>query len=634
MKRFLLIFLIGLPSIFCYSQNNYAVDLIPSALRSRANAVIRDEKIVVDMRAQDNVIYSVKQVITVLNKNGEDGAQLNLFYDKSTVIKGVKGEVYNAAGILDGKFTLREFSDQSAVNDFSLYEDNRVKRYLPNRDSYPYTIAYQFEILFKQNLIIPNWIPKPSADVSVEKSAYTFISKPGDKFRIKAQNLTQKAEETSNEKQQRITWNISNLTANSVEPFSPNQDTFQTFVKIAPENFSYYNYEGNYKNWQELGKWIYTDLLLDKTALPAATVQTIKDLVKDEKNDKDKARVIYQFLQDKTRYISVQIGIGGFKPFSATEVDRLGYGDCKALVNYMQSLLNAADIESYYCIVNAGDEKKSIDPSFASMNQANHVILCMPLAGDTTWLECTSQKIPFGFLSGFTDDRLVLACTASGGKLIRTPKYTAEQNLQKRTAHLFIDKSGNINGELSTFFSGTKYENHQEIDGKLFTDQQKLLTQKYPIDNIYFNKISYSKNRAILPTLQENLSLNIKNYGVVNNEKIFLGINPFYIRVPVQEVRNRNTSVYINRGYTNEDTIHYTLSSEYVPMLEAVEKSIQNQFGSYLAKTSIKGNVITHYRKFILNEGSFPATSYVDFVKFIADVNTSEQLRYVLKLKE
>ncbi len=634
MKRIFLVIFVISNTFAGFAQDNYSVDLIPPALRSRANATIRMEETVVDMRAPDYVTYTVKQVITVLNKNGENSARLDLFYDKNTAIKSVKGEIYTATGVLEGRFTQRDFVDQSAVNDFSLYEDNRVKRYLPSRSSYPYTVVYQYEIAFRQNLIIPSWFPKPAEDVSVEKSSYTFIANLGDKFRIKTQNLAQKVQESSIEKKQMLTWSVTNIAATKSEPFSPNQDTYLTYVKIAPENFSYYQHKGSYKDWTELGKWIYTDLLMDRTALPATTIQTIKDLVKSEPTDKDKARKIYQYLQDKTRYISVQIGIGGFKPFSAADVDRLGYGDCKALVNYMQSLLKAADIDSYYCIVNAGDEKRSLDTTFASMNQANHVILCVPLAGDTTWLECTSQQIPFGFLSNFTDDRIVLACTASGGKLMRTPKYTPQQNLQKRTVMLSLDKNGNIKGDMSTSFSGTQYDNHEAIPGKLFSDQQKLLTQKYPVDHISFDKIAYTDKRAEIPELQENLSLTIANYAAVNGDKVFVGINPFYLKIPVQEVRNRTLPVYINRGYTDEDNISYTLASEFIPVLEPSEKVVSTQFGSYLAKTSIQGNVISHYRKFTLNEGKFAATSYVDFVKFISDVNEAEQKRVVFNLKK
>lgn len=633
MKYFILVFACFLSTIAGYAQDNYDPELIPTSLLSRANATIRSEETVVDMRAADNVMYTVKQVITVLNKNGESNAALVLFYDKNTSIKSVKGEIYNAVGKLHRKFSQSDFVDESAVQNFSLFEDTRIKHFSPSMNAYPYTVVYQYEIRFKQNLIIPSWFPKPADDVSVEKSSFTFICKPTDKFRVKSQNLTLKATETSNEKAKTLTWTATNLPGIKSESYSPYRETYQPFVKIAPQHFSYYNRESSYTNWQELGKWIYDDLLKGRTTLPESTAQLVKDLVKEEKTPQDKIRKIYQYLQDKTRYISVQIGIGGFQPFSATEVDRLGYGDCKALVNYMQSLLKAVDIDSYYCIVNAGDDKRSLDPSFASMNQANHVILCVPLAGDTTWLECTDQKIPYGFLSNFTDDRIVLACTPEGGKLLRTPKYTAQQNAQKRTAQFILDKNGHINGGAKTIFQGTHYDNNDHIIDKSFSEQQKLLAKTYAINNISFEKVAYLKKKDKLPELQENLTMSVNNYGAINNEKIFLPINPFQFKIAVTEVRNRTMPVYLNRGYTREDSISYTLTDDLKPVLEPLTKSFQGQFGSYMSTTSLKGNVITHYRKFVLNEGNFPAATYIDFVKFINDVNAAEDLRCVLSLK-
>ncbi len=633
MKCFILIFACALSTISGYAQDNYDPELIPTALLSRANATIRSEETVVDMRAADNVMYTVKQVITVLNKNGESNAGLVLFYDKNTSIKSVKGEIYNAVGKLHLKFSQSDFIDESAVQNFSLFEDTRIKHFSPSMNAYPYTVVYQYEVRFKQNLIIPSWFPKPADDVSVEKSSFTFICKPADKFRVKSQNLILKVVENSNEKAKTSTWTVTNLPGIKSEPYSPFRETYQPSVKIAPQHFSYYNRESSYTNWQELGKWIYDDLLKGRTTLPEPTTQFVKDLVKEEKTPQDKIRKIYQYLQDKTRYISVQIGIGGFQPFSATEVDRLGYGDCKALVNYMQGLLKAVDIDSYYCIVNAGDEKRNLDPSFASMNQANHVILCVPLPGDTTWLECTDQKIPYGFLSNFTDDRIVLACTPAGGKLLHTPKYTAQQNVQKRTAQFVLDKNGHISGGTKTIFQGTQYDNNDHILDKSFSEQEKLLAKTYPVNNISFEKVAYIKKKDKLPELQETLTMSVNNYGAINNGKIFLPINPFQFKIAVTEVRNRTMPVYLNRGYTREDSISYTLAGELKPVLEPLSRSFQGQFGSYMSTTSLKGNVITHYRKFVLNEGSFPAATYIDFVKFINDVNAAEDLRCVLSLK-
>lgn len=634
MKLLSFTLLLALVAPCVFAQDNYDADLIPSNLRSRANAIVRNSVVTVDMRATDNVSYTVSKAITVLNKNGENSARLVLFYDKNTSIKSIKGEVYNEVGKLSSKFSQSDFRDESAISDFSLFEDSRVKHYLPLMNSYPYTIVYNYEIRYKQNLIIPDWVPQTANDVAVEKSSYVLISKVSDEFRVKSQNIGMQPEEQLVKDQKTTTWKVSNLLASKPEPYSPFRETYQTAVKIAPKNFSYYNVKGDYTNWQELGKWQYDNLLKGRNILPEATVQMIKELVKGETNDKDKAKKIYQYLQNKTRYISVQIGIGGFQPTKAADVDRLGYGDCKALVNYMQSLLNVAGIESYYCVVEAGTEKKSLDPGFASMNQGNHVILCMPLKGDTTWLECTSQKIPFGYLGDFTDDRYVLACTPEGGKLLRTPKLSASQNLQVRVAQLTLSKDGNVTGHVKTVFSGAQYENHEAMVGKPLSEQQKLLKEVYDIDNIDFNQISYLQNKQLKPEATEDIDISIRNYAALNNDKIFLKPNAFNVKSNVSESKNRTLPLYLNRGYTDIDTISYQLPEHVIPLIAPDEKEFKSAFGSYSSKTKIEGNKLIYTRKFVLNEGTFAPALYADFAKFIADVNTSDHLKLYLNFKK
>ena len=635
MKYLFSIFFILFTSSLCLGQDNYDTDLIPSNLRNRANSCIRNEETVVDMRAPDNVIINVKKAITVFNESGERQARLVLFYNKNTSIKSIKGEVYNSVGKPISKFNQNDFADVSAADGFSLFIDDRVKHYVPNINQYPYTVVYNYEIKNKQNLIIPSWRPKPEDDVSVEKSSYTFIAKPADDVRIKATNYSGKPDVVADEKQKTTIWKVKNLHAVKTEPYSPDPETYTTNIQIAPGQFTYYNHQGRYTNWEELGKWVYDDLLKERMNISPATVQMIKNLVKDEKNDKDKARKIYQYLQNKTRYISVQIGIGGFQPIAASEVDRLGYGDCKALVNYMQALLRAADIDSYYCVVEAGTEKKSVDPTFASMQQGNHIILCMPLKGDTTWLECTSQKIPFGFLSDFTDDRLVLACTPEGGKLLRTPKLEAQKNIQNRLAELTILADGTTKGTLKTVFEGAQYDNREAVVGKPLTEQDKMLKQAYNIDNIQFEKISFMQEKAIEPKLTEDIEVNLRNYAAINGDKMYLQLNAFNVTRSIPEVRNRTLPVYINRGFTDEDKVIYTLPDNVdKSLITKNEKHFNSIFGTYNAKATIDGNKLTYYRKLVVNDGTFPAEKYEEFSKFMSDVNSADYLKLVFNLKK
>lgn len=634
MKKYLLFFCLFALINEAFSQDNYDVELIPATLRSRANASIRNEETIVDMRAADNVMYTVKKAITVFNKNGDENARLVIGYDKNIAIKSIKGEVYNDLGKLTNKFSQSDFRDESAVQDFSLFEDSRVKHFLPSVNSYPYTVVYTYEIRFKQNLIIPEWTPKTANDVSVIKSTYTFICKPNDELTIKTQSINSKAEELKDDKQKKLIWTVNNLPGTKAEAFSPYQETYEPSVKIAPKQFNYFNYEGSYTNWQELGKWQYDNLLKDRQVLSPQTIEIVKNLIKNETNDKDKARKLYQYLQDKTRYISIQVGIGGFQPFKATEVDRLGYGDCKALVNYMQSLLAVANIESYYCVVQAGSKKISLDPTFASMNQGNHIILCMPLKGDTTWLECTSQKIPFGFLSDFTDDRYVLACTPTGGKLLHTPKLTTQNNLQIRKANIILDKEGNAKGTVLTTFEGSQYDAHEEIIGKPLTEQQKLLKDKYDVNNIFFSAVNYEQEKAIMPKTIEKLNIEIRNYCSINNDKFFILLNPFNVHPTVPEVKNRTMPVYINRGFTDIDSISYKLPENVIPIILPNQNKISNEFGYYESSGTISNGQLNYYRKLVINDGNYPAERYAEFAKFMADVNAADQLKLMLSLKK
>ncbi len=150
------------------------------------------------------------------------------------------------------------------------------------------------------------------------------------------------------------------------------------------------------RNWNELGKFIIY-LIADKDVLPAETLTTLKELIKNCPDRNSKIKAVYNYMQKRTRYVGVQIGIGGWQPIPAEYVDKKGYGDCKGLVNCTRAMLKAVGITSYYTLVNAGKNASPLITGFPC-NHFNHIILCVPGPNDTTWLECTSQQQAYGFL--------------------------------------------------------------------------------------------------------------------------------------------------------------------------------------------------------------------------------------------
>ncbi|MBL4674973.1 MAG: DUF3857 domain-containing transglutaminase family protein [Mucilaginibacter sp.] len=619
MKRVYSLLMLLLPAIVSKGQDNYAVNLISKDLLPYASAVIRNQSVITEIKDAGNTIYHIKKAVTILNKNGDDIAEIVVFYDKGNAIKSIKGSTYDEFGKLVNKFSEKNFEDNATSDGFSLYQDSRVKHYLPSIAAYPYTIEYELEMRSKQTLVLPDWRPIPEPAVAVEKSRYTFACKPD--FKINYKEINMPAKMTVGATKEGLTtynWEVSNLKAYRSEPYSPIAENYYSKVKVAPIFFSYSGIPGAYNNWNELGHWIYDNLLKGRREIPQTTKEQVKELTADLTDPKQKAKKIYEYMQGKTRYISVQIGIGGFQPYPASEVDRLNYGDCKGLVNYTQALLEAANIPSWYCVVEAGAGKKvSLLNDFATMDQGNHIILCLPFKNDTTYLECTSQKIPFGFLSDFTDDRTVLACTPEGGKLMHTPKYTAAQNLQTRNAQFNIADNGDMSGSMVTIYKGTQYDNPEKLVGEQFTEQVKTLRKMYNhITNLDIEKFNLKQDKLEMPVSIETIKLNAADFASADNGKLYFSLNPLNRSRSIKDVRNRTNPVYINRGYTDEDEITYTLPKGYHADIEPWNVSLNQPFGKYKASVSVADGELIYKRSLEIIDGTYDKDLYAKLVEF------------------
>ncbi len=605
---------------------------IPKNLISRASATVRDENRSIRMKSPTEMIETGNRVITIHNKSGDNHGAIEFYYNKAKQIKTIKGEIFDADGNSIKKLSMKDFQDQSASSESSLFDDYRVKIYQYNSTNYPYTVSYQYEIKHHQNLVIPIWRPNFYHDVSIEKSTYKIITAPNEELRINTKNLTTEQLTNSDDKQKTLEWKVENISANRLEAFSPSRDNLCVSVEAVPNTFQYYKNKGQFNDWKSFGLWMNENLLKDKRKLPESTVALVKEMTKDLATDREKAKKIYEYLQSKTRYISIQIGIGGFEPFPAADVDRLGYGDCKALVNYMQALLDVVNIPSFYCVVEAGPSKIDVDPNFANIVDGNHIILCLPFEKDTTWLECTSQQMPFGYLGDFTDDRLVLACTEEGGKILRTSIYSFDKNLQHRQANLALDEKGKLSGNLTTKFSGTQFENHFQNFNKNKDQQIKNLKKWYNINRINFNEISYTLDNETEPILTETIEIDAEGYGILNDQNMTIIANVFNKARSIPAINNRQNPIEIYRGYTDIDEIAISLPKNLIPLIKPMHKKLEAPMGSIDFTIKIEDNKMICYRKLQIKEGKYPAEDYEKFSHLMSETSFMDGTRYNLPL--
>ena len=631
--RIWLLFILLTVCFDTYAQQDYDSSLIPKELLPYASSVIRNQEVTVEEKSLDNVVLHLKKVITILNKNGDDDAEIEIWHNNSNIIKYVKGTVFNEFGKPVNKFSESDFEDVNAQEAGTLFDDVRIKHYKPTSATYPYTVEYEYETRSKESLNLNEWDPNPGTGISVEKSSYAFTCKPDFVLKYKEINMPSGVSITTDKDGLKTyLWQITNLEAIKEEPYSPNADKYLSMVKFSPVKFSYGGMSGSYTSWNELGKWISENLLVNRQSISPQTIAEMQQLTAGISDPKLKAKKIYEYMQNKTHYLNVTIGIGGFQPIPASDVDKLNYGDCKALVNYSQALLKAVNIDSYYCIVMADpDRKMSLLNDFPSMDQANHIILCIPFKNDTTWCDCTSQTIPFGYLGDFTDDRTVLACTPAGGELLHTPKYTAENNLQERKAEFVLDKEGEISGDMVTTFRGVEYTDRERINEESPADQLKIMQKIYPVNNMDIKQLEITQDKSLKPVTTEKIVLTASEYAAVDNEKInFLVDAANRVFKAPRNIINRKTNVYINEGYTDRDEVSYTLPSGYHADSEPLNVNITRPFGTFTATTIVDDGKLIYKRKLRLVDGTYPKETYSELVEFFQQVVDADAYNVML----
>jgi hypothetical protein len=353
------------------------------------------------------------------------------------------------------------------------------------------------------------------------------------------------------------------------------------------------------------------------------------------KTDSDKIRVLYDYMKKNMRYVSIQLGIGGFKPFTASFVDSKKYGDCKALTNYMRHMLKVVGIESYPALINATYDSPPVDESFPA-NKFNHVILCVPQKVDSIWLECTSNFNASGFLGSFTENKKALLLTPNGGVLVSTPKSNAKNNRLISKTEIEIADDGSAQAKRSIFCNGDELDIFEFLRQLNADDKKNNLVKhlKYRVPDDYLltfkgdtlNGYGFAFEGA---------------YGQLYDFKA--GSKMFFpqtvSRISDEELKadtSRKIEYLFDHPYERIDTTVFKLPSTMGLETMPPVKELKTDLASYRFESSYDAstNKLQFISHLILHENQVPPNQYQNLSNFFTAVNRNQDQKVVIKLKD
>jgi hypothetical protein len=601
----------------------------PDSLKKNAHVVFLFHNTTYTRTSKANLKEHIHYAVTILSDRGDDYADFILGYDKFSTIGTIECTIYNSAGEKVRKVKNSEIRDYAAYDGFSLFSDNRIKHFTALNPTYPYTIELEYEISNNGFIGLSSWVPLANYQVGVKESVITMKYPPDFPISYKEKNISSiKRTEFSEDKLKCISWKAEGIKPIEYEEYSPAFKDQIASVSFSPVEFDFDKCESGFNDWKSLGKWNFG--LLDTTyELTEKTKQQLLALKTKYPDKKELIKQIYKFMQSRTRYVGIQLGIGGFKPFSPQIVDEVGYGDCKALSYYTKSLLNFVGIPSLYTVIGVNSRKIEFD-DFANINQMNHAILCVPFEIDTIWLECTSQTAPFNHLFDGTTGRKALLVTAEGGKIVKTPK--AIENRQKNRAEVSMNSAGEIVCAIETSNSGSFYDENYGMLQLSDKELREQLLKESPVSDIVLQiaKVLQQEER---PEVIVNETFTTRNIVTRAGNRMFIELSPFMnvSRMAAQKSERRNP-LFLDDPSVYEDEITLQIPAGYTLEFCPEGKSISSDFGDYQSHIESKDGKIIFKRTLKLNEATYPKERYQEFIQFINHAADADKCKVIFKI--
>ena len=614
------------PALFSYTVLN-----IPDSLKKDANAVVRLDEGVLDILSPSKYVLKVHQVVTILNSEGTEHLRHVLGFDKFYKVENVEINMFDQLGMEVRRYKKKDFDIRSAYDGVSFVTDDKLMHLTTPAPGYPCTIETKYEISTSGYIELPNWYMNSNVN-STQLFRYVIKVPSEIDIRYRSLNMVLEPQMKIDGNYKTYTWEVKNIPVKKIEANGYEPAAYLPQVEVAPNSFEYDGHKGAFKNWSDFGKWNYA-LYQEKTPFGAERMNAIKAMTEKCVTTYGKIDVLYTYLKKNMRYLSIQLGIGGFKPFPAKFVDEKKYGDCKALTNYMKNLLSVVGIASYPALINAGYNKYPADTRFPS-DPFNHVILCVPVEKDTIWLECTSNNAKTGFLGSFTENKNALLITEKGGVLVRTPASKAENNKLITRNEVFLGADGDAIMNTVLYATGDMLNTLEAIKSTTDADEQK---------NILVKQLYYKEPQEMMPPIVKDSGNGYVSQLKMTYQKLYdfkAGSKIFYPsqvsqindeELKITESREKEYIFYF--PYQKADTTIYHLPKNFsidnLPSSKELSDDLVKYKRDIIYEPSSK--TLRIYTMLILKKNIIPASSYRRVAELFNSIKKEEAEKIILK---
>ena len=439
------------------------------------NAVVEQWEVEVNCRDAHRVFTRHHSVTRILNEHGKSLARFSFTLSDNEKLNTFKVTVSDGNGtvikrIKKGDLERSELSPELASSAYTL-----SLKYTPPR--YPVVIEKEWVTESDgSTLEFEPFQPVDRPGVSLSHATYELrlpppaysvhysISGPAalaDKIKLHTTS-----DETTGTI---ITASLDSVAATISEPFMPPSAQVLPMVRFVPDWINYLGTTGKQSTWSEASRWL-ASLMANHDRLPADFAARLHAAADTCSTLRGKVEQAKRLLLETTRYVSIQLGIGGLRPMPAAKVCDLAMGDCKGLSNFMRVMLAELGINATCAAIRMGN--RAIDTDLPGTTQFNHMVLRVNLPDDTLWVECTDPTLPLGYVHNDIAGNHALAIADVGGDLVTVTSRADSLNRIITECLVNVHENGDASVNISRQYVNGAYEKARTM-AKAKPDEQR-----------------------------------------------------------------------------------------------------------------------------------------------------------------
>ncbi|HVP69511.1 MAG TPA: DUF3857 domain-containing protein [Anaeromyxobacteraceae bacterium] len=293
-------------------------------------------------------------------------------------------------------------------------------------------------------------------------------------------------------------------------------------------------------------------------------------------------RAVYDYVVTNTRYVGLEFGIHGYKPYPVDQVLVRRFGDCKDKASLMHALLEVLGIDSRLVLLRMR-RLGSVPAQPASLAVFNHAILYVPEFD--LWLDGTATGSGSRELPG--EDRGATALVVNPGgppTFTVVPDSRVDDNRLQSEYRIVIARDGSAEVAGASRVSGVQAPDHRrafQAENERKSALERTLSRTFP--GLRVESVDVSDPSRIEGDVALSFRLTVPRFARVENGG--LALSPFGQRAPWTErfapLSTREHDLILGQPFESRLVMRYVVPAGLAPADLAPPQSEDTAFGSY-----------------------------------------------------